>query len=218
MTRSFEFYFTGYALAKTTDVHSDIGINLEPFFCSMGVEFLCKAFFIAEESESYIHDNFTEAKNRINEIAKKMRHDIKDAVEKIGLDNPTSDISLFLKSEYRPIRTNKVSPQKNITRTDALKCLEDAYLKSRFPEPVLVYEKHPTGNCYYSSIGSSQDLVEFSYDMGIALLFLIKKKHEIILDKERVDSKLWNAKYRQDFWGLFFPGTTEVDYFKGKKS
>ncbi|MDD2715173.1 MAG: hypothetical protein PHW04_04690 [Candidatus Wallbacteria bacterium] len=212
MTRSFEFYFIGYALADTTDVHSDVGINLEPFFCSMGVEFLCKAFSIAEESESYIHENFEEAKKRIDKIAKKIEHKIKEAINEIGSDNPTSGISLLLKREYRPIRTCKDST-KDITGMDVLDCLAKAYIESRFPQPVLLYEKYPTGDFYYSSVGSSQDIVKFSYALGRELLFLIKEKHQIILDKKRVDCKLWNDDYRQNFWRIFFPDNTEKNYF-----
>ncbi|MDD2716781.1 MAG: hypothetical protein PHW04_12885 [Candidatus Wallbacteria bacterium] len=198
---SFLHFVAGKALEEIDDV-SPINSHFEPYFCYMGIELLCKAFIIAENSASFSSLEFEKAKTKIDEIAKDISHKIEKVIKKIGIDNPNCDIPSILKTKYD-----------NLSGEEALTCLEAAYIETRYPVPIGIHKKFPlTINIYHDPLNCSA-IIDFSYALGRALLFLIKEKHHIFFDETIMGNSVLSSGQWRRFVNLFFVSKSS-DYFK----
>jgi hypothetical protein len=170
------------------------------FFCHQGLEKICKAYLLGTLAAEYKSLSFTEAKAKINKLAKdkrRMGHDLKGMIDKL----------ISIDVLHSNVLTNKYAGAP-ITGERIIEVLDSAYLECRYPVPFGVHEQYPIKNNkgkatgYWDPIGSSEPKI-FANDLGLQIIKKIEQDFKVNIPNNRpitfLDDNVW-----QRFLKVFF--------------
>jgi hypothetical protein len=179
----------------------------DPFINAMGLEMVCKGYLLALKRSEYEGWGETQAREKVNKLAKEMGHKVTDVVQEIGENIGQDKVQLLLDKKYDVIDENV-----DLTGSIILQAIEAAYLECRYPVPNPFYREFPVfslKDAYWDPLYSS-GLPEFCYEFCRIILTDLKAKFGIEIPKS-----WWNQKIRDDagqrFGNLFF-GSRKEDF------
>lgn len=189
----FEHFFAGFLLEGCGwDIHSS-------FFNFMGLECFCKAHILAYRSTCYEHIGFSEAKDKIDKIAKKMSHDLRKMLTDVDRLNKENKIESLLVQNFDSYTGNQL-----------VDVLEAAYNESRYPVSKSISSKYPIGGTelFLNPLRSS-GISKFSYTVAREILLSLKNRYTIGISRKDIDVQILSKKEGKRFCNLFF--SNEMD-------
>lgn len=143
-----------------------------PFFVGFcyhqGIEKVCKAYILGKRASEYESLSEQDARNKINEIAKKIGHNLKVIIKDLIATNVLDRNALI--KEYSDLHGFSIDVEK------CLDILEKAYLECRYPVPIPVYKNFPITDKNGKKVGAywdplnSSDPMEFAYNTGLEVI------------------------------------------------
>ena len=159
----------------------------KPFLNAMGLEMFCKGYLLAVKRREFEGLAIEEAKGKVNDLAKEMRHKVGFLVEEIKDYIGQGKVQLMLDKKYDVIDENV-----GLTGAIILEAIEKSYLECRYPVPKPFYRKFPVSKlkgsykAYWDTVNSS-GLHEFCYELGREILTDLKAKFDI-----EIPQSWWN--------------------------
>ena len=180
----------------------------EPFLNAMGLEMFCKGYLLAVKRTEYENLAVEEAKIKVNDLAKEMRHEVGIMVKEIKEHIGQGKVQLLLDKKY-----DVIDKKFDLTGLKVLKAIEASYFECRYPVPNPFYRKFPVSKlkgsykAYWDPVNSS-GLHEFCYELGRVILTDLKVKFDIEIPRSWWNQHIVGDEGRR-FENLFFNSRRE---------
>jgi len=174
----------------------------DPFINAMGFELVCKGYLLALKRSKYEGLGDTQAKIKVNELAKGMNHKVKDLVKEIKKSIGQGKVQRLLDKKYAGYTGSKI-----------LKAIEATYLECRYPVPTPFYKRDKDfkvpglKNAYFDPLYSS-GLHKFCYEFCRLILSDLKLNFGITIPESWLKQKISGDEGIR-FENLFFDSRKE---------
>jgi hypothetical protein len=166
------------------------------FYYHQGLEKVCKAYLLGAKPAEYESLPEQTARNRVDEIAREMGHNLREMIEKLIAARILDGEVLKKKMCYLE--------NKALDGSGMLNLLEKAYLESRYPVPNPAYKGFPLQGIqgYWDPI-TSCSLDDFADDIGLKVIQRIEQDFGISITRDKlrnaIDEKDWKT-FRRIFF------------------
>lgn len=163
----------------------------------MGLEKLCKAFLLCEKASEYKNLSEKPAKEKVNNIAREYRHNLKKMLREIDAIISDNKIGSLFTVDYD-----------GYTGKEVIDAFQDGYLELRYPVPHPVHENFPIkgrNNAWWNPLGSSA-FTHFAYDACNIILADLEHKVDFTLVKKYCKNSILIEESGTRFANLFFRG------------
>lgn len=193
VTTGIEDFFLSFRMSESVG-HS----RYDPFINVMGLELVCKGYLLAFKRSEYGGLGETQARKKVEKLAKKMGHKIGDLVDEISKIIGPDKVQPILDKNYD-----------GFTGSQVLNAIEAGYFECRYPfSPNPLYKKFPVKGGFYQDPVYSSGLHKFCYKFCRLILTDLKTKFGI-----GIPGDWWNQKMTGDagkrFGNLYFDSRKE---------
>jgi hypothetical protein len=174
------------------------------FFCSQGLEKICKAYILARSALRWEHLPEKEALIQVNNIAKSLGHNLKALIYCLQSRNV-----LTMPSRNQKSSKNKGRRPASYSEDELVDILAAAYFEARYPIPksAQIHRRYPLSkspNMFSHSIGQTAP-VKYAQKTAFAVLSKIMSDFSITIpqDKQQVSGHIPDDRWKR-FQNVFF--------------